>query len=151
MIKSLDVAYGLAYLHENDIIHGDLKGVGFRAPPLTTILIISQANILVHNSGRALLADFGLSAVTDPQILKWTSQSSAASKGGTTRWQAPELFDMDTDETVNNSKASDVYALGCVLYEVRFLRPISLKLRCPTHSRFLPATFPSKSFALIVR
>jgi serine/threonine protein kinase len=77
-----------------------------------------QANVLVHNSGRAVLADFGLSAVTDPQILKWTSQSSAASKGGTIRWQAPELFGTDTDELVHNSKPSDIYALACILYEV---------------------------------
>lgn len=59
--------------------------------------------------------------MTDPQILKWTSQSSAASKGGTIRWQAPELFGTETDEIVNNTKASDVYALACILYEVRVL------------------------------
>ncbi|KAF9464908.1 kinase-like domain-containing protein [Collybia nuda] len=98
---SQDVAYGVAYLHDNNIIHGDLKG----------------ANILVDGSGRALVADFGLSAVMDPQIIRWTSQSSLM-KGGTTRWQAPELFGRGNDGVVNNSKHSDIYALACVLYEI---------------------------------
>ncbi|KAF8068027.1 kinase-like domain-containing protein [Lyophyllum atratum] len=97
-----DVAAGVAYLHSHDIIHGDLKG----------------ANILVDDCGRACLADFGLSAVSDTNILHWTSHSSAASKGGSIRWQAPELFDIDNDDVVDNSKPSDVYAVSCVAYEI---------------------------------
>lgn len=64
------------------------------------------------------MADFGLSSVTDSQILNLASHSSAASKGGSVRWQAPELFDVEEDILVHNSKASDVYALSCVFYEV---------------------------------
>lgn len=77
----------------------------------------------MDDSGRGRLADFGLSAVTDPKILKWTSQSSAASKGGSIRWQAPELFGAESDELVPNSKASDIYAWACVCYEVRCFAP----------------------------
>ncbi|KAF9469364.1 kinase-like domain-containing protein [Collybia nuda] len=102
LLLAFDAARGISYLHANDIIHGDLKG----------------ANILVDDSGRGRLADFGLSAVTDLQILNWTSQSSAASKGGSVRWQAPELFGAESDELVPNSKESDVYAWGCVCYEI---------------------------------
>ncbi|KAF8063193.1 kinase-like domain-containing protein, partial [Lyophyllum atratum] len=90
-----DVARGTAYLHENDIVHGDLKAV----------------NILIDGSHRAYLADFGLSGVEDLEILHWTSQSSAASRGGTVRWQAPELFKFES------SKNADVYAWSCVCYE----------------------------------
>ncbi|KAF8068001.1 kinase-like domain-containing protein [Lyophyllum atratum] len=97
-----DVASGVDYLHTNDIIHGDLKG----------------ANILVSSSWRAVLADFGLSSVSDTNILHWTSHSSVGSKGGSIRWQAPELFDIDNDDIVDNSKASDVYAFSCVCYEI---------------------------------
>ncbi|GLB34347.1 putative CAP_GLY [Lyophyllum shimeji] len=97
-----DVARGIDYLHKDDIVHGDLKG----------------ANILVNDAGRACLADFGLSAVTDADILHWTSNSSAASKGGSVRWQAPELFDVESDDTIHNSKSSDVYAFACVAYEI---------------------------------
>ncbi|KAG6907607.1 hypothetical protein DXG01_008225 [Tephrocybe rancida] len=99
---AFDVATGLSYLHRNGIIHGDLKG----------------PNILVDDSGRARLADFGLSSISDPDILAWTSHSSAASKGGSVRWQAPELFDVENDSMVKNSEASDVYAWACVCYEI---------------------------------
>ncbi|KAG6824397.1 hypothetical protein H0H92_006974 [Tricholoma furcatifolium] len=97
-----DVAKGLAYLHSNGIIHGDLKG----------------PNILVDGSGRAKLADFGISAVSDSKVPIWTSQSSVASKGGSVRWQAPELIDIENGEEVKNSLASDVYAWGCVAFEL---------------------------------
>ncbi|KAG6833875.1 hypothetical protein H0H93_012924, partial [Arthromyces matolae] len=100
---AIDVASGLQYLHAYGIIHGDLKG----------------ANILISTSGRAHVADFGLSSISsDPQILAWTSHSSISSKGGSVRWQAPELFDMENDQLVHNTKSSDVYALGCVCYEI---------------------------------
>ncbi|KAG6907770.1 hypothetical protein DXG01_007483 [Tephrocybe rancida] len=105
VMKAMDVAEGLAYLHENGIVHGDLKGD-------------SQPNILIDSTGRARLADFGLSAMSDPQILAWTSVSSAASKGGSIRWQAPELFDIDEDRAVKNTPASDVYAWSCVAFEI---------------------------------
>ncbi|KAG6915880.1 hypothetical protein DXG01_009417 [Tephrocybe rancida] len=96
-----DTASGLSYLHDNDIIHGDLKG----------------ANILVDESGRARLADFGISSVMDADIVSWTTQTSSSSEGGTVRWQAPELYDVVNDVLVKNNKESDVYALGCFHYE----------------------------------
>ena len=76
-------------------------------------------NILVDSSGRACVADFGLSSVTDSQIAHWASHSAAASTGGSLRWQAPELNDPEHDEVVHNTKESDMYAWGCVCYEVR--------------------------------
>ncbi|KAG6906902.1 hypothetical protein DXG01_011457 [Tephrocybe rancida] len=98
-----DTAAGVEYLHINDIVHGDLKG----------------CNVLIDSSGRASLGDFGLASVTDPKIIKWMSQSTMASKGGTTRWQAPELHESeDTAEEVYNTKATDVYAWAGVCYEI---------------------------------
>ncbi|KAG6821925.1 hypothetical protein H0H92_016080, partial [Tricholoma furcatifolium] len=44
--------------------------------------------------------------------------SSGASRGGTVAWQAPELLDPDLDEDAKNTKESDVYAWGCVAYEI---------------------------------
>ncbi|GLB42831.1 putative protein with domain-containing protein [Lyophyllum shimeji] len=96
-LLAFDVAQGLRFLHENLVIHGDLKG----------------PNILVNESGKALLADFGISSISDPQILALTSHS-VGSKGGSVRWQAPELF----DEDIHNTTASDVYAWSCVVYEI---------------------------------
>ncbi|KNZ79294.1 Serine/threonine-protein kinase HT1 [Termitomyces sp. J132] len=103
----LDVGRGLVYLHGLGLIHGDLKG----------------SNVLVDDTGRALLADFGISSVSDTNILAWTSQTKGVSKGGSVRWQAPELFlvgDNDNEEleAPKNTTASDVYALGCVALEV---------------------------------
>ncbi|KAG6850018.1 hypothetical protein H0H93_002467 [Arthromyces matolae] len=103
ILLALDTASGVEYLHQNDIVHGDLKGV----------------NVLVDYSGRACLGDFGLASVDDPEIIRWTSQSTIASKGGTTRWQAPELLlSEDVIDKLYNTKASDVYAWACVCYEV---------------------------------
>ncbi|KAG6914841.1 hypothetical protein DXG01_015032 [Tephrocybe rancida] len=98
-----DTAAGVEYLHMNDIVHGDLKG----------------CNVLIDSSGRASLCDFGLASVTDPKIIKWTSQSTMASKGGTTRWQAPELHETEdmTDE-IYNTKATDVFAWAGICYEI---------------------------------
>ncbi|KAG6824283.1 hypothetical protein H0H92_007345 [Tricholoma furcatifolium] len=102
VLLSIDVAQGLEFLHKNHIVHGDLKG----------------GNILVNESGRACVADFGLSSVSDREILAWTSYSSVASRGGTVRWQAPELFNLDGEEEVHNTKASDIYAWAFVAYEI---------------------------------
>ncbi|KAG6833015.1 hypothetical protein H0H93_013431, partial [Arthromyces matolae] len=77
------------------------------------------ANVLIDGSGRACLGDFGLASVADPEIIRWTSQSTIASKGGTARWQAPELLvSEDIAEKVYNTKASDVFAWACVCYEI---------------------------------
>ncbi|KAG6846405.1 hypothetical protein H0H93_014132, partial [Arthromyces matolae] len=96
-----DTSAGVEYLHANGVVHGDLK-------PL---------NILVDGSGRACLGDFGLSGVVDKDIVQWTTQSSAASKGGTTRWQAPELHDPE-NSNVHNTKESDIYAWASTCYEI---------------------------------
>ncbi|KNZ73267.1 putative serine/threonine-protein kinase [Termitomyces sp. J132] len=98
----LDTAAGVDYLHKNDIVHGDLKGS-------------LKKNVFIDSSGRACLGDFGLSSVTDPQIINWTSQSIEASTGGTIRWQAPELL-RDVDK-IHNSKESDVFAWASICYE----------------------------------
>jgi serine/threonine protein kinase len=73
--------------------------------------------VLVDDAGRARVADFGLSSVHDLNIPHWTSQSVAASKGGTAHWQAPEMFDIDSDDS-HNTAASDIYAWACVCHEV---------------------------------
>ncbi|KAJ7732237.1 kinase-like domain-containing protein [Mycena maculata] len=93
----LDIALGLEHLHKERILHGDLKGM----------------NILVTPSGRACIADFGLSTMTDVMTLRFT-HSTANSHGGTARYQAPELL---LGESLNHF-GSDVYAFACVCYEI---------------------------------
>ncbi|KAF9263059.1 TPR-like protein [Marasmius fiardii PR-910] len=93
-----DVARGLSHLHEANIVHGDLKGV----------------NVLVTPDLRACIGDFGLSRVSATQLLL----SETSRSKGTTRWLSPELL-RPTPNCVP-SKESDVYAYGCVCYEVPF-------------------------------
>ncbi|KAG6915879.1 hypothetical protein DXG01_009456 [Tephrocybe rancida] len=100
---ALDVVNGLSYIHEHGIIHGDLKG----------------SNVLVDDTGHARLADFGISSISDPDIVAWTLQSASQSEGGTIRWQAPELFAVETTAGgAKNSIESDMYSWGCVCFEI---------------------------------
>ncbi|KAJ7646880.1 kinase-like domain-containing protein [Roridomyces roridus] len=93
----LDVALGLAHLHEKSVVHGDLKA----------------DNILITPSLRACIADFGLSSIiTSCSSLRFTNSSQK--QGGTIRYQAPELH-----RGGDNNLRSDIYAFACVVYEVQ--------------------------------
>ncbi|KAL5520747.1 hypothetical protein ACEPAF_2750 [Sanghuangporus sanghuang] len=94
------ICSGLEHLHNNkpEVIHGDLK----------------CGNILVDDSGRPRIADFGLSRVVDVASL-------TASTGikGTLRWQAPELVHPNIyggDGRVNVK--TDIYAYGMTCLEI---------------------------------
>ncbi|KAF9260022.1 kinase-like protein [Marasmius fiardii PR-910] len=96
MLLAYDVACGLAHLHAKEIVHGDLKGV----------------NILVTPDLRACITDFGLSRISTTQLL--LTETSRAK--GTTRWLAPEL--LTPGPRILPTRQSDVYAYGCVCYEI---------------------------------
>ncbi|KAF9260152.1 WD40 repeat-like protein [Marasmius fiardii PR-910] len=91
-----DVACGLSYLHQANIVHADLKGV----------------NVLITPDLRACLADFGLSRVSATQLLLTETSRSK----GTTRWLSPEL--LNPRASCHPSRQSDVYAYACVCYEI---------------------------------
>ncbi|KAJ6514519.1 kinase-like domain-containing protein [Mycena vulgaris] len=93
----LDVALGLQYLHGEHVVHGDLKGM----------------NVLVTPSGKACIADFGVSSIADAITLRFTHSTTNA-RGGTSRYQAPELLLGES----SNYFGSDVYAFACVGYEI---------------------------------
>ncbi|KAJ7267303.1 kinase-like domain-containing protein [Mycena rebaudengoi] len=93
----LDISFGLEYLHQSHVVHGDLKAI----------------NVLVTPSRRACITDFGLSSIADVVTLRFT-HSTATAKGGTTRWQAPELLRGEHP----SHYGSDIYAFACVCYEV---------------------------------
>ncbi|KAJ7904821.1 kinase-like domain-containing protein [Mycena leptocephala] len=92
----LDLALGLQYLHQKNIVHGDLKAL----------------NILVTPSRRACITDFGLSSIANAMTLRFT-HSTTTVRGGTARYQAPELFQGESQHY-----GSDVYAFACVCYEI---------------------------------
>ncbi|KAG8984883.1 hypothetical protein FRB93_006180 [Tulasnella sp. JGI-2019a] len=92
----LDIAQGLAYLHEFQppVCHGDIKG----------------DNILVNHIGKALLCDFGLAKLVEAGH---SGLSTSSNFHGSVRWCSPELFH-DSPRTL----ASDIWAYGCVVIEI---------------------------------
>ncbi|KAG8725557.1 hypothetical protein FRC09_011284 [Ceratobasidium sp. 395] len=86
------IAEGLAFLHKQKIVHGDLKG----------------ANILISENYEPLLTDFGNATLHD-RSLQFTC--TTAKSNFSLRWTAPELLD-----EAPSSFEADVYALGMYVY-----------------------------------
>ncbi|KIJ52447.1 hypothetical protein M422DRAFT_156722 [Sphaerobolus stellatus SS14] len=97
------VADGLYYLHQQMIIHGDLRA----------------GNILISDKGVPHLSDFGLSRILRESFGLTTSSEA----GGALRWMAPELF----HEKVTT--ASDVWAYGMTILEVTSGEPPFAEIR----------------------
>jgi serine/threonine protein kinase len=92
-----DVAAGLEALWAAGMVHRDVK----------------PANILLDENGRAYITDFGLAKDTQGSLLTLPGQAL-----GSMDYMAPEQI---RGEPV--SAATDIYALGCVMYESMCGRP----------------------------
>jgi serine/threonine-protein kinase len=92
-----DVAAGLEALWGAGMVHRDVK----------------PANILLDESGRAYITDFGLAKDTQGSLLTLPGQAL-----GSMDYMAPEQI---RGEQVG--AATDIYALGCVMYECMCGRP----------------------------
>ncbi|EMD32514.1 hypothetical protein CERSUDRAFT_161408 [Gelatoporia subvermispora B] len=93
-----DVAAGMRYLHEHDVVHGDLKG----------------ANILIDDKGNARIADFGLATFHYDGKVETNTRLL-----GTTQWMAPELLIPEKFAARNvRTRCSDVYAFAMTAIEV---------------------------------
>ncbi|KAJ7325457.1 kinase-like domain-containing protein [Mycena albidolilacea] len=90
-----ETAQGLAYLHSQNIVHGDLRG----------------GNVLIDDGEHAQLADFGLATVTDA-----TLGATSTERRGSSRWMAPELHNHELE--FKRTEASDVYAFACLCIEI---------------------------------
>ncbi|KAF8811047.1 kinase-like protein [Phlegmacium glaucopus] len=89
------ISLGLVYLHSQNIIHGDLKGV----------------NILVDDGEKALLCDFGLSRIKAD--VNSRSISSSCTFVGSPNWMAPELFKGEKLRF-----PCDLYSFAMTMYEL---------------------------------
>ncbi|EKG21879.1 hypothetical protein MPH_00799 [Macrophomina phaseolina MS6] len=94
------VLHGLLYLHEQGVIHRDIKG----------------ANILTTKEGLVKLADFGVATKT--------AGLNDSSVVGTPYWMAPEVIELSGATT-----ASDIWSLGCTVIELLEGKPPYHKLQ----------------------
>lgn len=95
----LSLSEAVAFAHVRGVLHRDLK----------------PGNVLFDDEGRAFLSDFGLAKI----IAEQSDLTRTISLVGTPHYLAPELINNASQATT----ASDVYALGAILYELLAGKP----------------------------
>ncbi|KAI3363286.1 hypothetical protein L3Q82_011910 [Scortum barcoo] len=91
----------LSYLHENKVIHRDLKA----------------GNILLSLEGEVKLADFGVSAKNTKTLQRRDSFI------GTPYWMAPEVVMCETSKDRPYDYKADIWSLGVTLIELAQIEP----------------------------
>ncbi|KAL8569123.1 hypothetical protein ACOMHN_055039 [Nucella lapillus] len=95
------ILQGVEYLHDNDVIHRDIKG----------------GNVMLMPNGIIKLIDFGCAkrlcinlSLSQSQILR--------SMKGTPYWMAPEVVNES-----GHGKKSDIWSIGCTIFEMATRKP----------------------------
>jgi len=92
----LQLCKGIQYLHQNGILHRDIKA----------------ANIFIDAEGCLKIGDFGISKILRPGAMQAYAQI------GSPYYVSPEIWKKKGYDT-----KSDIWAIGCFLYELIALRP----------------------------
>ncbi|RLN44604.1 hypothetical protein BBO99_00003660 [Phytophthora kernoviae] len=137
-----EAAVGLDYLHEQKVVHGDLK----------------CNNILVGADDKAKICDFGFSYIRSQSV-----GLSAKAQTDTIRWKAPECLmpmgEENPDAEHNPRFASDVFSFGMCIIEAFSNEPpygfvddeviLEAKLEMASYDR--PEGFEDDEWALVER
>ncbi|NXI38883.1 M3K19 kinase, partial [Galbula dea] len=96
------VLQGVAYLHDNCVVHRDIKG----------------SNVMLMPNGIVKLIDFGCARRLAWVSLSGTKSEMLKSMHGTPYWMAPEV--------INDSgygRKSDIWSVGCTVFEMATGKP----------------------------
>uniref|UniRef100_A0A8D8PS03 non-specific serine/threonine protein kinase n=2 Tax=Cacopsylla melanoneura TaxID=428564 RepID=A0A8D8PS03_9HEMI len=96
-----EILRGLKYLHENKVIHRDIKG----------------QNVLLTDNAEVKLVDFGVSAQLDRTIGRRNTFI------GTPYWMAPEVIACDENPDATYDNRSDLWSLGITALEMAESQP----------------------------
>ncbi|CAF1487765.1 unnamed protein product, partial [Didymodactylos carnosus] len=96
------IVEGVAYLHENNVVHRDIKG----------------KNIMLDINGNIKLIDFGCAKRLKKNQNTHSVRQILKSMKGTANWMAPEVI----SETGHGKKA-DIWSIGCTMCEMATGKP----------------------------